>query len=336
LTDAAAVRAELLDRLAGFMRTQSLATVAALGIADLVGEAPVAVGDIALRVGADESALYRLLRFLASEGVFAEVEGRRFRSTSLSDGLRSDEPLSARFIAIAFGREHYRAWAEALHAFTSGRPGFDHAFGSGYFDWLAGHPAESANFNQAMGAGARGRIELLAGHDWSGVRRVVDVGGGNGTVLAAILSQHPSPTGVLFDLPSVVGDAAAGLAAAGVADRCEIVAGDFFADPLPPADAIVLGQILHDWDDDRAGRILRGCRRAIAADGRLLILDGVLPEEPGPAWLKLFDLHMLVMLGGRERTAGEWRDLLAGEGFALGRITPGWAASLIEAAPAGH
>ena len=162
----------------------------------------------------------------------------------------------------------------------------------------------------------------MNGYDWAGVRRVVDVGGGNGAALAAVLCGHSHLRGVLFDLPTVVVESNEILREAGVRDRCEIVAGNFFSDVLPPADAYVLSEILHDWDDEPAGAILGNCRRAATDGGRLLLVEGVVPDGPEPSVLKLLDLHMLVLLGGKERTEPEWRALLARERFELLQITP--------------
>ena len=332
--DDAAVRAQLSEMLFGFMRTQALSAAAKLGIADIVEGGPRDVGDIARQVGASEESLYRLLRFLASEGVFEEVEPRRFASSRLSEGLRSSAPLTMRYIAIAMGAEQYRGWSEALHSFVTGEQGFDREYGQSYFEYLAGHPDASAVFNRAMAAGTRARVEALIAFDWSSHMRVVDIGGGSGTAIASVLAANPHLHGVLFDLPNVVEEAHDVLGQAGVGDRCEIVGGSFFTDPLPPADAYVLAQILHDWDDERAGAILRNCRRSIADEGRLLIVDGVVPPGSEPGFLKHMDLHMLVLVGGKERTEDEWRDLLAAEAFEITSITPAGPTNLIEVRPA--
>jgi SAM-dependent methyltransferase len=270
-----------------------------------------------------------LLRALSSDGVFAEVE-RGFVRTPLSDGLRSDAPLTARWIALAFGAEQYRGWSESFHSFCTGEPGFDRAHGLPFFDYLEQHPDASAIFNRAMAAGARSRLAALVEHDWTDARHVVDVGGGNGTALAAILGTNPHLTGTLFDLQSALGGAPPILADAGVAERCELVSGNFFVDPLPPADVYVLSQILHDWDDERAAAILRNCRRSIADDGRLLVHDAVVPAGPEPHYRKLFDLHMLVLLGGKERTNDEWQTLFASTGFRIANVRAVGPSDLIE------
>jgi hypothetical protein len=156
--------------LAGFMRTQSLSVIAKLGVADVVSTAPMDIAEIAAGVGAHEPSLYRLMRFLATEGIFAEVESRRFTETALSNGLRVDAPVTTRWLAIMLGSEQYRSWGDALHSFVTGEPAFDQVYGRGLFDYLAEHPDASSNFDRAMAAGTQGRVAALLGYDWTGVR----------------------------------------------------------------------------------------------------------------------------------------------------------------------
>ena len=314
--DPSEVRGRLWELLAGFILTQALSAAVQLGVPDAIEEEPLGTADLAKRTGADEQTLYRLLRALAAEGVFEEVEPRTFAHTPLSRGLRDDAPMSMRPHAIMLGREHYAAWGDAVQTFRTGEPAFDRVHGSSFFEYLAAHPDVEANFAQAMASGAAGRAQALLEFDWSDVRTVVDVGGGNGTALAAVLAANPHLQGTLFDLPTVVPSAHSVFDEAGVADRCKLVGGDFFVDPLPVADVYVLAQILHDWNDDGAGRILRNCRRSLGG-GLLLLAEGVLADGPGPDFGKLFDLHILMLAGGKERTEREWRDLLAKEGFTL-------------------
>ena len=290
--------------LAGFMRTQALFVAAQLGVPDVVSTAPANVGEIALRVGADETSLYRLMRFLASEGVFAEIAPRSFSATPLSDALRSDEHGCARWLAIIRGSEFYCCWAEALQSFGTGEPAFERVYGSAFFEYLTERPDRGAVFDQAMAEKTREWLPALAGYDWSQVQRVADIGGGNGTALATVLRSAPHLQGALFDLPTVVQPAGSVFEAAGVLNRCEIVSGDFFKDPLPTADVLILSQILHDWDDERAAAILTNCRRAVRTDGRLLLVEGAIHDGSEPDFLKLLDLHMLVMFGGKE---AQWR-----------------------------
>jgi len=329
-----AVRLQLLDLLAGFLRTQALHTVAALGVADIVGDEPVPVGKLAAQVGADPASLHRVLRVLASSGVFSEPTPGAFASTPLSDGLRTDAPLSVRHMAMFQGSDTYLAAGQMLRAVQTGQPTAEMVFGMSFFEHLAGDPERNACFNQAMGGGAAARVAAARDFDWSRRSRVVDIGGGNGSVLVGVLAAHEHLSGVVFDQPHVVTAAQPVIAAAGLTERCTIAGGDFFTDALPAADVYVMAQVLHDWDDARSLAILRNCRRSIARDGRLLLLEQVMPDGDTPSYAKLLDLIMLVLLGGKERTESEWRALLAGGGFELLEITPRPATNLIEAAPA--
>ena len=328
-----AVRLRLLDLLGGFLRTQALHTVAVLGIADLVGEEPVSVQDLAAQVEADASALHRVLRVLSSNEIFSEVSPGAFVATALSDGLRTDAPLSVRHMAMFQGSDTYRAAGEMLRAVQTGEPTAQTVFGTSFFEHLARDPQRNAVFNQAMGGGAAARAAAAAAYDWSDAAVVADIGGGNGSVLIGVLRAHEHLSGVVFDQPHVVAQAQPIIEAAGLTERCATAAGDFFTDALPSADVYVLAQILHDWDDDQALTILRNCRRAVAPGGRLLLLEQVMPDGDTPSYAKLLDLIMLVLLGGKERTESEWRNLLAAGGFGLLEITPRPATNLIEAAP---
>ncbi len=328
-----AVRLQLLDLLAGFLHTQALHTVAVLGVADIVGDEPVRVEKLAAQVQADPSALHRVLRVLASSGVFSEAAPGAFVSTPLSDGLRTDAPLSVRHMAMFQGSDTYLAAGQMLRAVQTGEPTAEMVFGRSFFEHLASHPDRNACFNQAMGGGAGARAAAARDFDWSRVSVVADIGGGNGSVLAGVLGAHEHLSGVVFDQPHVVTAAQPIIEAAGLTARCAVAGGDFFTDALPAADVYVMAQILHDWDDERSLTILRNCHRSIAPDGRLLLLEQVMPDGDTPSYAKLLDLIMLVLLGGKERTESEWRALLAEGGFELREITPRPGTNLIEAAP---
>ncbi|HJU48253.1 MAG TPA: methyltransferase, partial [Gaiellaceae bacterium] len=233
-----------------------------------------------------------------------------------------------------FSGEHYGAWADAPETFRTGEPAFPRVYGAAYFDWLQAHPAEAERFNRSMSGSATMRQAVLLEEDWSGVETVVDVGGGVGTMLVAVLTANPHLRGIVFDVPQTRPAAEETIGAAGLGGRCTFAGGSFF-DAVPAgADVYVLSQILHDWDDERAVEILRVCRHAARSDSRLRLVEAVL--EPGDAWdwLKLLDLHMLVLLGGRERAEDEWRAVLEAGGFRLERVTTREAASVLEAAPA--
>jgi SAM-dependent methyltransferase len=324
------VRAQMLRLAGGYMVTQSLATAVRLGLPRLVTERPRPVDELAETVGADPDALRRLLRALASNGVFTEREGR-IEHTDLSRVLDESSPDSMAAQVTMFGSQAYRVWSEAFDAFRTGGPVAVRVLGSSLFDWFPDHPEQAATFNQAMADGARQRVRALLDLDWSGASTVVDVGGGTGGLLTAVLAGHPHLSGTVLDLPHVREEAERAIAAAGLADRCAFVVGSFFEQVPAGADVYVLSVVLHDWDDERAAQILRRCREAARPDSRLLLVESVIGPGEEWEWAKWLDLHMLVMLGGRERSEVQWRDLLEGTGFTLERARPG----LVEARPSG-
>lgn len=328
-----AQRAALRDLLGGFLRTQAIAVAAELGVADIVGDQPVAVDELASRVGADGPSLYRLLRLLASLGIFSEAEPQAFVRTSLSDGLRSDTALSVRHFAMLFAGDAYLAAGRMLDAIRTGAPVAEQVFGRPFFEHLAEDPAASEIFNRAMGGGAGARATAALQHTWDDYASVVDIGGGDGSLITALLSAHSHLRGIVFDMAHVAPAAQAVIDAAELSGRCEVVPGDFFADSIPPADVHVLSQILHDWDDERAAAILRSSRASMSSAGRLLVIEQVVPDGDGPSFSKELDLLMLVLLGGKERSETEWRALLDEGGFELTAIRPAAGTNLIEAAP---
>lgn len=323
----------------GFHVTQMLAVAARLGVADLLADGPQSAEALASATGAHPDALHRLMRALANMGVFEALPERRFALTPLGATLRADHPGRMRAFAMFLGDEVYRVWGDLYYSITTDQPAFDHVFGAHHFDYLATHPASNEVFNQAMSAAAQREIvAMVAAYDFSGVERVVDVGGGHGLLLAAILQANPGLHGVLFDLPHVVANAGPILDAAGVADRCEVVGGDFFAGTPPAGDILTLSHIIHDWDDTHSVQILRSCVQALRPGGRLLLAEDIV--EPGAnAPQTLFrDMQMMVLNGGRERTAAEYERLFAAAGLRVGRIIPTQATTrIIEgvAAPQG-
>jgi predicted O-methyltransferase YrrM len=257
------------------------------------------------------------------DGAATAPGARRFRQTTLSDALRSDVPGSMHGLAVTTGRLHMRAWPEILHSVRTGRPATELVFGGGLFEHLERDRETAAAFDAAM-AGYTSVVAraLLGTYDFARFRTLVDVGGGTGALLAAILAAHPDARGVNFDLPHVAERARALIAAQGLADRCAVASGDFFAAVPPGGDAYLLKMILHDWDDERSVAILRRVREAIAPDGRVLVLEAVLPEGNAPSPGKLLDVNMLVMTGGRERTCDEFAALYSAAGFALDDVIP--------------
>ncbi|HEX5502371.1 MAG TPA: methyltransferase, partial [Thermomicrobiales bacterium] len=242
---------ELQRLLSGYRVSQAIYVVAALGLADLLRDGPRGSDELAQATATHAGALYRVLRFLAGVGLFDEVAPRRFALTPLGAGLRSDLPASVRPLALMLlDPSQWRPWGELLHSVRTGETAFDYTHGMGRFDYLAEHPDAAAAFNAAMTSNtAASGAAITDAYDFSGIARLVDVGGGHGLLLATALRAHPALRGVLFDRPEVVAGAAATLAAAGVAERCEIDGGDFFTAVPPGGDAYVLRQVIHDWDD---------------------------------------------------------------------------------------
>jgi O-methyltransferase domain/Dimerisation domain len=300
----------------GALAARALGIAAELGIADALADGPRDVVALAAETGADEDALRRVLRALASEGVFAEVEHGVFVNTEASDLLLAGPQ---REFAHLFGSVFHRSAAE-LDA-TSDEPGFGRAFGTDFWSWLAAHPTERASFDRAMVDGAGRRADRLAAVEWRGDETVVDVGGGNGSLLATLFDGRPGLRGIVLDLPETVRDEAA------LGDRIEFVAGSMF-DGVPRGDAYVLGGVLHNWDDERAAAILGAVHAAAVEGARLLVLESVIPPGNEPHGAKWLDLLMLSLFAGRERDEAQWRGLLERAGFEPVRIEDG----LIEAA----
>lgn len=328
---------ETLRRLTnGFQVSQAIYVAASLGLADLLRAGPRSVDDLAAATGTTAAALNRLLWALASVGIFAEADGR-FGQTALSNYLRSDVTGSLRAWARRIGRpDHWRTWGELERSLRSGTSAFRELYGVTAWDWRAAHPEENAIFNAAMTGLSAGMVDsIVAAYDFSEIGSLVDVGGGEGALLAAILAANPHMRGIVFDLPHVVTGARDVLQRADVADRCELVGGSFFETIPAGADAYILKSIVHDWDDAASLSILRRCRVAIPDGGRLLLIEHVLKpvNEPDPA--RFSDLNMLVMLGGQERDPDEFERLLADAGFRLSAIIPTASThSVIEARPA--
>lgn len=319
-------RSSLVDMALGYMPAQVLYAAAELRLADLLAGGARTSQDLAGETGTHPLSLQRLLRALVALGLLAQTEADRYELTELGAQLRSDTPDSVRsFVTMVCEPETWRSWGELLSSLRTGDTAFDRLFGMGFFEYLGHHPHKAATFNAAMSDITRQMAPgILEAFDLSRYRTVVDVGGGDGTLLARILQAQPSLHGVLYDLPSGARSAHAVLEAAGVADRCRVVPGDFF-DAVPEGgDAYLLKAILHDWNDERALTILRNCRKAMTAQGRLLIIERVIsePVPPEEVDLVMVDLYMLVVAGGRERSEAEYRELLASADFTLSSVTP--------------
>jgi hypothetical protein len=302
------------DALRGGLVSRALALVADLGIARSLADGPRHVDALAQTAGADPDVLHRLLRALASDGIFAEEQPGVFRNTPASEVLGREGWDD---FAHLFGGVWLRA---AVELDATGEPSFPRTFGAEFWSWLAANPPERAAFDRSMGQGWQGRLERLESVDWRGDETVVDVGGGNGSLLMALLNRHPGMRGIVFDLPATVRDETA------LGDRRTFVAGSFF-EAVPAGDAFVLSTILHNWDDDSALRILRTVRAAAADTARLILLEGVIEPGNEPDGAKWLDLLMLTLFAGRERTEEQWRTLLDDAGFEPVRFDQG----LIEA-----
>jgi len=320
----------------GYWVSQAVGAVAQLGVADVLTDGPQPAEAIARRVGADGPALYRVLRLLASLGVFREGPPGTFALTPLGETLRSGAPGSVRNYAITeTAPGHWLPWGHLLESVRSGGPMAHQALGMELFGWYAKNPEEAGYFSAAMGdLAALTASEMVRVYDCSTVRQVVDVGGAHGVLLSAVLRTNPAARGVLLDLPHVIATAREAIASSGLDDRCELVSGDFFEHVPEGGDLHLLKQIVHDWNDEQAAQVLRNCRRALAPGGRLLLVEMVIPPDDRPALSKGMDLNMLVLLGGRERTEEEFGRLLASAGFRLERVIPTHSPfSVIEAAP---
>jgi len=312
-----------------YWRSRCLHVAVELGLADRIGDGVRSVEVLAEATGTDPGALGRLLRALASLDVFVEADGGYGQSPA-SQFLRADHPQSMLgLVRFAGAGYHWATWGGLEHSVRTGAPSFDHLFGCNSFDYFKAHPGEGRVFDQAMAGKAQADVgAVVKAYDFTPFRRIADIGGGRGHLIRGVLATASDAEGLLFDVPEVA-------AAAGAGDRLTLQGGDFFNDPMPVCDAYVLMMILHDWGDADCVRILRNLRRAAPDHSRLLIVEAFLPEGPGPAMAKITDIEMLVLTGGRERTASEFAALLGQAGFRLLRtLHTATAMAIFEAEPA--
>ena len=316
-------RDELWELLGGAPILHAIAVAARLEIPDLLARGPRTTVALAQATGSHEDALYRLLRALASARVFAERPGRRFALTPISRLLRTGVPGSMHAIAVLAGERWGTAWYGLPDAVRTGRPAFERVHGESFYDWLATDRGAARRFDEVMRYTWEAlREEVVAAHDFSDASCIVDVGGGSGLLVETILARNAAATAVLLETPAIAAEARRRLRAAGLGRRCRVVSGDFLRSVPSGGDVYVLAFVLHNWDDRRAVRILRNCRRAMAAGGRVLVVESVVPPGRGPSVTKVHDLEMLVFMpGGRERTRAEFRELLAAAGLRLSRVT---------------
>jgi len=316
--------AELMRMVDGFRVTQTIHAAVELGIPDLLAGGERSSDDLAEASEADASALYRLLRALASLGILHEADGRRFSLTELGQPLRADAPGSLRGWVRLCGRDSmWDTWGNLTTSIRTGENTFSSLHGESVWEWRASRPEESVIFDEAMRSTTLvANAAILAAYDFRRFGTVVDVGGGTGTLLASILEAHPGTRGILFDQEHVVSGAGEVLREAGVADRCDVFGGSFFESVPEGGDAYVLKMIIHDWEDEECVAILRTCREAMAPEAVLLVIERDLGPPNENAVAKISDLNMLVMPGGRERTEDEYAALLDRAGLRLADTHP--------------
>ena len=326
----------VLEIVVGHWPSYAVCTVAKLGIADQLEAGPKTTAELAAALNLHEDSLYRVLRALAGIGVFHEGENRTFSQTAMSDVLRTNATPSLRFAAgMLVDDWNARSFQSMAGTIANGASAVKNFSGTELFDYLATRPEEAFRFNRGMTDLSSGDAPaVLASYDFSGFEHIVDVAGGAGKLLAGILGSAPKLRGTLFDMPSVIEQAKADKILDAYSSRCELVAGSFFEAVPQGADAYIMKHIIHDWDAEHATKILRHCRSAMRPNGKLLVADRVLDPPNAPDPKKFFDVAMMLIPGGRERTEQEWHELYAASGFRVSRIipTPG-PLSIIEGLP---
>jgi len=316
--------AQLMQIVGGCFSSQAASVAAKLGIADLLKDGALTVAELAKKTNTHERSLYRVLRSLASIGIFTETDAKLFSLTPAAELLLSDHPGSMRDAVIFMGESwHWSVYGEMSYSVKTGKVAWERVHGLEVFPYFQQHPEEYEIFNRAMTSFSTNALPaIVEAYDFGGVKTLVDIAGGHGMLLAGFLKANPQLKGMLFDLPQVIESAPALLAKEGVADRVELKSGDFFESVPEGAGAYMMKFIIHDWDDERALKILQNIHRAAAAGARLLLVEMVVPVGNEPHFSKIQDLEMLVSPGGVERTEEEYRELLAQAGFELRRIIP--------------
>ena len=323
----------------GYMPARVVHAAAHLGISDLLAAGPMTAEALAQATNTSVSPLLRLLRALASMDLLEDLGCDGFALTAMGNHLRSNVPGSMRNFALMFGGERaWRSWGELQHCVKTGESGTHHIYGMGSFEYLAANPDQAVIFNEAMAENTRQVAQaLIAAYDFSQFGKIIDVGGGNGALLGAIIAANPGVRGAVFDLPRGNADALRKLTDAGVIARCDVVAGDFFRSVPEGADAYILKFIIYDWDDEKSIAILRNCHKAMHHGSKILLLECVMPEKmeatPANQRKAMADMNMLAMPGGRERTGEEYRDLLVKAGLSIVQslAIPGLDIGVIEA-----
>lgn len=325
-----------MQMLGGLRVARSIYVAAELGIADLLADSPKSIDELAQATETHGPSLYRVLRALSSLGIFAEDETGRFSLTPPAEFLQSDVPDSLRASVKFFGQDwHWELWGNLLHSVKTGEPTFDHLFGQGLFDFYQNPEVAKTSSESKKSISARAAASLLESYDFSSISKVVDIGifAGYGTTLIPLLKANPTTKGVLFDFPPVISAAKPVIEAAGLAERCELIAGNCVESVPSGSDAYILMFVIHNWDDERAIKILKNCHQAMTEDGKLLLVEMIMPKGNEPFVGKLIDLESLLATpGGYERTEAQYRSLLEAAGFKVTKIIPTQTAnSIIEA-----
>jgi hypothetical protein len=335
-TPAAPPHAQLIAMGTAYWASKLVLVAAQLDLADRLAARPKSAAQLAAELGLHAPALYRFMRSLAGMGVLTEVEPQTFALTPLGEALKKNAPGSARAAILTLAGELVtRSWDQMLYSLKTGKTALEHVFGKPLFELLAEQPEAASLFSETM-VGFHGAEPpaVADAYDFSAFESIVDVGGATGNLLVHILRRHRQPRGVLFDLPHVVRDAPALLKAHGMADRVTIESGSFFEAVPHGHEAYMLSHIIHDWTEELCLSILGHCRRAVAPNGRLLIIEMVLPEGDTPHPGKMLDMMMLMGPGGQERTGEEYRALLTKADFRMTRVVPTASpVSIVEAVP---
>jgi hypothetical protein len=287
---------------------------------------------LAAATRSDAGSLYRLLRALSSVGVLSQVDDDRFSLSRMGNPLRTNVPGSLRAVTITLGEIHYQACGELLHSVQTGTSAFNHAFGTSLFEYLQQNADAAGTFNRGMtNLSSLLACAILLAYDFSGISSIVDIGGGEGELLMKVVELYSESSGIVFDLGNTFGSPKRTVSSA---ERCSYVAGNFFDSVPEKADAYLLCGVIHDWSDDRAAVILKNCRKAMAHNGRVLIVETIVPKARSASFSKILDLNMMVMTGGRERTKSEFHALLDAADLRVTRIVPTLAPpSIIECVP---
>lgn len=327
----------MMQMIGGFRVARSIYVAADLAIADLLADGPKSIDELAQATETDGPSLYRVLRALAGVGIFAEDESGRFSLTPPAEFLKSDVPDSLRASVMLFGEEwHWRLWGDLLYSVKTGEPAFDHLYEKGFYEFYNQNPEFAKTSSESKTSMvSRASASLLNNYDFSSIGKVVDIGvaGGYGSTLVSLLKANPTIKGVLFDFPPVIEGAKPVIEAAGVTERCELIAGDCVESVPSGGDAYILMFVVHNWDDERAIKILKNCHKGMAEDGRLLLVEMIMPKGNDPFVGKVVDLESLLLTpGGYERTEAQYRSLLEAAGFKITKIIPTQTAnSVIEA-----